>query len=378
MVSRVSSLELFADKDPSNPVLLCDLLDELLTEGRVDDALARLRGAPTSLRATAGVKFREARCALMHQDFAVALGILRPLLLESPDAAPGIRHDLAYALLALGLLDEALQTLAVVHTQGDDGIVIALLKARILHRQSQCDTALEVLEPLSSGARMAEVYGLRALLLLDLGETVRASTEATRALAVDPEQFEAALVSGTVALWARDIDSSTTTFQQVLASHPNSGRALLGLGQNLMLRGDILTARVVLDRASTEMADHIGTWHALAWCELLEGDLAGAKHSFDQAFAIDRTFGETHGGFALVYALRGERKEAEESIKRATRLDPDGQSARYAQSVLLLDEGRPDEARKIVEGILVKPAGHAMNVSMDFIFKLRELVRPRG
>jgi Tfp pilus assembly protein PilF len=225
---------------------------------------------------------------------------------------------------------------------------------------------------------MAEVHGLRALLLLDLGETARASTEATKALAVDPEQYEAALVAGTVALCARDIDSSATMFQQVLASHPNSGRALLGLGQNLMLRGDIPAARAVLDRASIEMAEHIGTWHALAWCQLLEGDLAGAKHSFDQAFAIDRTFGETHGGFALVYALRGERKEAEESIKRATRLDPDGQSARYAQSVLLLDEGRPDEARKIVEGILVKPAGHAMHVSMDFIFKLRELVRPRG
>ena len=125
------------------------------------------------------------------------------------------------------------------------------------------------------------------------------------------------------------------------------------------------------------MAEHIGTWHALAWCQLLEGDLAGAKHSFDKAYAIDRTFGETHGGFALVHALRGEHKEAEESIKRATRLDPTGQSALYARSVLLLDEGRPNEARKIVEGILIQPAGHAMNVSMDFIFKLRELVRPK-
>lgn len=376
-MSRVSRLELFADKDPSNPVLLCDLLDELLTEGRVDDALARLRGAPAGLRASPGIKFREARCALMHQDFAAVVGILQPLLKELPDAAPGIRHDLAYAQLALGSLDEALQTLAMVHAQGEDDVAIALLKARILHRQSQYGAALDVLEPFSSDPRMAEVHGLRALLLLDLGETARASTEAAKALDADPEQYEAALVSGTVSLWAREVETSMETFQHVLASYPDSGRALLGLGQNLMLRGDVPAARAVLDRASTEMAEHIGTWHALAWCQLLEGDLAGAKHSFDKAFAIDRTFGETHGGYALVHALRGEHREAEESIKRATRLDPAGQSARYAQSVLLLDEGHPDEARKIVEGILVEPTGQAMNVSMDFIFKLRELVRPK-
>lgn len=377
-MSRVTHLEQFADKDPSNPILLCDLLDELLTEGRVDDAWARLRNASPDLRALAGVRFREARCAMMRQDLAGAVMILHSLLQESPDAAPAIRHDLAYAQLGLGLLDEAWQTLAPVHVAGDDGVAIALLKARILHRQSRYDAALETLAPVSTGSRMAEVHGLRALLLLDLGEAARASSEAAKALDADPEQHEAGLVAGTVALWARDVESSMATFQKVLAHHPDSGRALLGLGENLMLQGDIPAARSVLDRASVVMADHIGTWHALAWCQLLEGDLAGAKHDFDQAFALDRTFGETHGGLALVHALRGERKEAEESIKRATRLDPAGLSAKYARSVLLLDEGRPDEARRIVDDLLARPAGHAMQVSMEFIYKLREVVRPRG
>jgi Tfp pilus assembly protein PilF len=144
-----------------------------------------------------------------------------------------------------------------------------------------------------------------------------------------------------------------------------------------MLLGDVPSARSLLERAATTMPDHIGTWHALAWCQLLEGDLAGAKHSFDKAFALDRTFGETHGGFALVHALRSERKEAEESIKRAMRLDPQGRAARYAQSVLLLDEGRVDEARKLVDGIVARTPGKAA-VPADFIFKLRDLVRPRG
>jgi tetratricopeptide (TPR) repeat protein len=377
-MSRVTRLEQFADEDPSNPILLCDLLDELLTEGRVDDARARLRSAPPDLRALAGVRFREARCAMMRQDLAGAVRVLHSLLQAAPDDAPAIRHDLAYAQLGLGLLDEAWQTLATVHAAGDDGVAIALLQARILHRQGRYDVALDVLAPVSSGSRMAEVHGLRALLLLDLGEAARAEAEAAQALDADPEQYEAGLVAGTVALWARDIESSTATFQKVLASHPDSGRALLGLGENLMLQGDISAARSVLDRASIAMADHIGTWHALAWCQLLEGDLVGAKRDFDRAFALDRTFGETHGGLALVHALRGERREAEESIKRAMRLDPAGLLSKYAKSVLLLDGGRPEEARRIVDDLLARPAGHAMQVSMDFIYKLRNIVRPRS
>lgn len=377
-MSRVSRLQVFADQDPSNPILLCDLLDALLAEGRVDEALVRLRSAPADLQALTAVKFREARCAMQRQDFADVVTILQPLMADIAEPPAGITHDLAYAQFAQGFLDDAWRTLVPVQAQGDDAGAIALLKARVLYRQKQYEAALEVLEPIASGSRLAEVQGLRALLLLDMGETSRAAAEAAQARAIDADQHEACLVSGTLALWEQRVDESQTTFEHVLTRHPRSGRALLGLGQCRMLGADVPAARAVLERAAAEMPGHIGTWHALAWCQLLEGDLAGARHSFDRAFAIDRTFGETHGGFALVHALRGERLEAEESIKRATRLDPNGPSARYARSVLLLDEGRPEEAQKIIDGILVQSSGHAVAVPADFIFRLRELVRPKG
>lgn len=377
-MSRASRLLLFADQDPSNPVLLCDLLDELLAEGRVEEALARVRSAPAELRDLSTIKFREARCAMRHQDFASAVAVLQPLLADAIEPPAGIAHDLAFAQFALGCLDDAWQTLATIQAQGDDAVAVSLLKARILYYQKQYSAALEVLEPISSGSRLPEARGLRALLLLDMGETSRAAAEAACARAIDVDQHEACLVSGTVALWEQRIDESQAIFQHVLTLHPQSGRALLGLGQCWMLRTDIPAGRAALEQAAVAMSGHIGTWHALAWCQLLEGDLAGARHSFDRAFAIDRTFGETHGGFALVHALRGERREAEESIKRATRLDPDGPTARYAQSVLLLDDGRPEEARKIIADILPKSTDHTAAVPADFIFRLRELVRPRG
>jgi tetratricopeptide (TPR) repeat protein len=377
-MSRASQLQVFADQDPSNRILLCDLLDELLAEGRVEEARARLHSIDADLRALPEVKFREARCALQARDFAGVVSLLQPLVADVAQVPIGIAHDFALAQFALGHVDEALLTLADVHPQGDDAVAVALLKARILHHLRRYDEALEVLAPFTSGSRLPEVQGVRALLLLDNGEVARATVEAAQALNANPLQYEAAVVLGTVTLWEGRVDDSLAMFEQVLSEDPHSGRALLGLGQARMLKTDIPSAREALEHAAKQMPGHIGTWHGLAWCQLLEGDLAGAKHSFDRAFAIDRTFGETHGGFALVHALRGERHEAEESIKRAMRLDPHGPSARYARSVLLLDEGRPDEAQKIIDGILVQSSGKAIAVPADFIYRLRDLVRPRG
>lgn len=376
-MSRASQLTAFADSDPGNSILLCDLLDELLAAGQIDQALARIQSAPAALRDLPGVRFREARCALLRGDVKQAISQLQSLLAGMQDVPPGVTHDLAYAQWIDGQPEEALKTLAHASVPGDDAAVLSLLKARILHRQNQLDAALDALAPINGGAHLPEVQGLRALLWLDIGDTTRASAEAELALQADPDQHEAGIVRGTVALWSQRLEESTAAFEHVLARHPDSGRAWLGLGQDVMLRGDVQNARVLLERASATMPDHIGTWHALAWCQLLEGDLSGAKRSFDKAFALNRTFGETHGGFGLVHALRGERKEAEESIKRAVRLDPQGRGARYAQSVLLLDDGRVDEARAVIDGIVSRTPGVGV-IPADFIFRLRELVRPRS
>jgi len=377
-LNRVSHLVALADHDPLNPVLLCDLLDELLAHGLVDEASARLIGMPVALRYSPGVRFREARCAVMRGDASTAAAVLQPLVSSMEDVPAGVIHDLAYAQFAMDQYDEAWQTLATTQGQGADAVALALLKARILHRQRKLEAALEVLASVAAGQRKAEVRGLQALLWLDAGDLVQAGACAGEALQLDPDQHEAGIAAGTLALWSRNLDESATVLGHVVALHPESGRAWLGLGEGQMLRGAVPEARAMLERASSQMPDHIGTWHALAWCQLLEGDLAGAKRSFNKAFVLDRTFGETHGGFALVHALRGEREEAEASIKRAMRLDPQGRSARYAQSVLMLDDGRPDEARAIVAGILARTPGVEGAVTADFIFKLRDTVRPRG
>jgi len=377
-MSDASALRKFLAHDPRNISLNCDYLDAALSEGRIDEAKAWLREAPVDVRENAKIRMREARIALITGDLDRSISILRSVLDTGQTDDVTVRHDLAYAQSCQGDDAAALETLASAGSEQASDVALAILKARILYRQKQYASALEALAPFVTGERMAEVHGLRAMLMLDTGRPDEAASEARKALANVPEQQDALLVTGTLALSARQTESAMDAFRRILAVRPQSARALLGLGESLMVTGDIAAARERIERAAAEMPDHIGTWHALAWCQLMEGDAAGAKHSFERAFAIDRTFGETHGGFALIHALRGERSEAEESIKRAKRLAPEGQTARYAQSVLLLDDGHPEEARRIVDGIVAHTPGNMPVMSADFIFRLRDMLRPRG
>lgn len=377
-MNRSAQLQAFAERDPSNLPLQCDLLDAWLQEGRAAEAAAHIDALPEALRVADAVRFRAARCALVQQDFAQAQAMLGELARQGTGGV-AVRHDLAFAHLGQGDIDGALASLEGVDLSAPEHLVTTLLKARALFHKQRIGEALEILAAhRGDGTHTAELLGLRALLLLDAGDADAAGRDANDALAIDAGQHEALLVQGTLALWHRQLDASTHIFQQVLGRFPESGRALLGLGLSLMPQGDIPAARAFLDRAVVAMPTHPGTWHALAWCQLLEGDLAGAKHSFEQALTADRTFGESHGGLALVHALRSERAAAEDALKRALRLSPQSQAGRYAQSVLLLDDGKVDEARAVVEAVAASTPDLPVQITADFIYRLREALRPRG
>ena len=375
MSTSADRLRALAERDPGNLPLACDLFDAQLAAGDVAGAEATLRGAPADLRATPAMRFRLARCALVRQAWDEAARLLEEL--AAVDASDAIRHDLAFARMAMGRAQSALDALDLGGST-PDAPASALLRARILHHLGRAADALHALEPALRGAGSPDARGLHALIRLDLGDSTAAETVASEVLTAAPDQFDALLVMGTLALWHRDATTARELLQRTASRQPMTGRALLGMGQCLMLQGDVPSARAMLEQAAQAMPEHIGTWHALAWCQLLSGDTAGARRSFDRAFAIDRAFGDTHGGFAIVHALRGEREEAEAAIRRAMRLDPASRNGRYARSLLLMDEGRIDEARSLVEAMLSEAGPPMPAVPADFVLRLREVVRPRS
>lgn len=352
----IDRLHAFLTADPGNVELACDLADALFAVSAFAEAQAVLLALPAAAREALGVRFRLARYALVHGDYAAAADAFARLTAEG-HANPALWHDLAFAQLCLRDTPRAMATLAAAVAKFGDTPELAVLRVRLALMDQDYPAAEAALAfALALEPQHPVAMGLRALGRLDSGAPEAADALATACLALHPDQHEALLVAGTAAMWRRDLGAAEAAFQRVLARHPNSGRALSGLGQLQMLREQLAPARATLEHAVAAMPDHIGTWHALAWAQLMAGDTASAEASYRRAYDLDRNFAESHGGLGLIAALAGRSEEADASVRRALRLDPACITGRYARSLLLEDRGEHAESEKLLSELLSQGA----------------------
>ncbi|MEJ7806065.1 MAG: tetratricopeptide repeat protein, partial [Telluria sp.] len=179
---------------------------------------------------------------------------------------------------------------------------------------------------------------------------------------------DALVVAASLALGRTDTEVAIKLFNEVLAKNPTEGRSWSGLGLASMLNRDLPAASQQLEQAVKYMPDHVGTLHTLGWCKILSQDLDGARGVFLKTIDMDRNFGDSHGGLAVVLAMKGERDLAEESIKRALGLDPQSLSARFAQMVLAGKVDDPVKFRALAGRMLSAykgPFGASLDVMLD-------------
>ncbi|WP_170866243.1 tetratricopeptide repeat protein [Pseudomonas sp. NFACC24-1] len=150
----------------------------------------------------------------------------------------------------------------------------------------------------------------------------------------------------------RNITASRNAWLHTVAVHPECGRAWSGLARLEFNELEFDAAEEHLKTAVKFMPDHIGTWHLLAWIYILRGDSIQARRALDCSYALDRNFGETHGGLAIVDILEGMTERAQKGIRRALKLKPDGLSARYAEALLLQQAGHPEKAAQVIDQVL--------------------------
>lgn len=341
-MSSEAQLRAFLAQDPGNPEIACDLIDLQLTAGQPDAARLTLDSLPHDVQRSPGVNFRASRIELASGNYQAANERLSALIEQGHDA-PAIGHDLAFVELCQRRTDAAAATINRTITRHGATPELHILRARVAlmdgdHAQAQhsLDEALRM-EP-----GHATALGVRALGLLDAGHLPAAQAAATDCLVLYPDQHEALLASATVHLWTGNPALAGEQYQRALMRFPNSGRALSGMGQVLAMAGQLEQAEATLRHAVRTMPDHIGTWHALGWVQLLQGELPAARNSYQAAYDLDRNFAESHGGLAVVAFFEECFEEGEAGMKRALKLDPNCVSGRYAKTLWLHHTGQAE------------------------------------
>lgn len=337
---RLERLRVYLDQDPTNVVLLAEISDLHLQAGDWQSASERLE-------AWLAV---EPRHPLVRYRLAIAeegLGLVSSArarlegLVEEGHRHPSILEALARhwgRQAEWGRIRELIQDADLDKCSSEEFDRLMLFRTRAAHHEGDAPGAVAAAEhwiakraesaPLAAfGALSSSLIDCErlydvALLLERLGDKrVRQNAELLSA-------------SGFVALSSGNAQAATSLFGQAEALQPNQGRALLGRGLAAASLGDVEAAISDLMAATRVQPRHLGTWHALAWLQVIQGSLADGEATFRTALELDDNFGESHGGLALIAALRGQREAAQALLRVASRLDARSMNAWVATVVL--------------------------------------------
>jgi predicted Zn-dependent protease len=340
MQDRLNRLLGYLAADPQNPQLLNDVTDLQLQLGLWSDAKDLLQWQLESDPADATARYRLAVAQRASGAAELAKPLLAGLVAEGHAHAP-VLQELARTEAQLGNWRAALSTLASLNPEElalGEADAVRLLRVRALHHLGDVQASLAQAQAWQQ-ARGTDIptSGLAALTTLYLdAEQIDAAAELVAG--ASHEQLESnaelAAAAGFVQLSQGHAELARTLLRQSVQRQPSLGRAHLGLGLTAAYEGDLAGAMQALKAAVAVMPEHLGSWHALAWMQMLSQDLAGAESSLQEALARDASFGETYGGLALLAALRGDRVAAEAHVRTGARLDPKGVNVTVARIAL--------------------------------------------
>ncbi len=351
LVQRLTRTEGYLQVDPGNKDLLAMAIDLGLATGDIARAEQHARAACQRFPDDPFFIYRAGHVLVAQSNWRDAATLFAGLL--ASHANVNVAYSLADCQVRLGDHQAAYDTMLPYR---DDPALLpeaVILLVRVMHHLADFAGANELIAQQQERLSADPIFlGAASLLFFDEGKIEEATAMSDAALAAGKRPLEALVVNASLALGRADAETAIERYNEVLARDPREGRSWSGLGMASLLRRDLGGAGVQLEQAVKYMPTHIGTWHALGWCRLFSEDMAGASDAFDSALLLDRNFGESHGGVAVVAALKGQREVAEAAIERALRLDPQGLSARYAQMVLSGQTADPERFRAIAHRLL--------------------------
>jgi tetratricopeptide (TPR) repeat protein len=337
----------YLDADTDNIPQLLALCDMHHRAGHLPEAEEHFRRVLELDAGHAVARGRLANVQISRHQFHDAEASLRALDDEELEN-PVLQYNLGLSLYYQEKWTDALAGFRAAAAAGIDSPEALNYLAHCEHRMGNIAEALALATESWRQAPDSQIESYVALLHMDNGDFETADRLARNVLATDPDNVDANVVAGTAALQAQEIEQALRFLSVSLEGEPDNPRAWLGIGLVRMYEQDLPGAIDAFKQALDYTPRNAGIWVTLGWAYIGHGDLEQSEQAFRHATELDRSFGEAHGGLAVVYALAKRGDEAREEIKRARGLNKAGFGAVFAQTILLEARGQRDRAVRLL------------------------------
>jgi tetratricopeptide (TPR) repeat protein len=191
-----------------------------------------------------------------------------------------------------------------------------------------------------------------------MGDTQKAIGAYEEILKKDPKNVQALKFAGDCYRRAKEPDKAIAVYQKVLKLQPSDPRPYFLLGAVYEEAGNDAKAEQVFQDAQ-QFRRYLGeAWTNLGAIAFRRGDLSKATWYLSRAVMRAPTRPKGHYNYALLLSAKKERDKALDELKLAGDLDPQDAEIRYLAGVILLRQGRLDEAKAMFEEALKRQPQH--------------------
>ena len=341
--AKLEKFEKYLTADPTNLNLLADLIDLNIYLKNYNEAKSKIIDALSVERDNPYFKLRLSTIYLAEADYAASIEITSELI-NNNFTDPEIKFNHGYALALNRQYEDAKMFLIELYNDGHQFQLLPATLIRTLHHLGEIDEATLIAnQHLENHPNDDVVMGMLSLLYFDNDDFSNAQLFADKTLTLNPNNLDALVTAGGTYIGDERIDEANEILLKASKLQPDNGRIWVKIGLIDMLNQDLPAAETNVRTALDCMPEHIGSWHVLGWIQIMQNDVKGAEATFNHALSLDRNFGETYGGLAIIEGLKGNWAAADEHSKKAKFLGGEVMSSYYVTYLKLKARGRDEE-----------------------------------
>jgi len=348
---RATSLQ--ADYAPAR----ASLIALLLARRDLTAAAAEIERQRTAVAFRAQMLYFEAELAFLEKDDKRANELIQQVLRVSPDDVKALQ--LAGAVqINLRLLSQAERLLRRAVQLAPDAALPRRLLAQAYLRSGQPAPALATLAPLLvETSADAKAAALAAEANLQMGHLREAQDEFSMAAALDPEDIQSRVAAAAGRLNAGAAGGAMSELESIAATEKGSFAALALLSAHLRDK-DYPRAFKVIDAIEAKQPGKPLAAMLRGQAQLMQGEMAQARQSFERALALDPTYVAAASVLARLDLADGKPAVAAQRFATVLSADPKNLEALLAIAGLREREGAAsaEVAALLTQAVKLNPA----------------------